>query len=158
LAAEKRPDVDFVYPVHLNPNVQKAARRMLGSTPNAKLIAPLPYVRFVEAMAGASAIVTDSGGVQEEAPSLGIPVLVLRKTTERPEAVEAGANRLVGTQPRDIEHALCAVLDARHDPNAQTIPRPNPFGDGNAAARVTQALLHFWERGDAPRKFLVEHT
>jgi UDP-N-acetylglucosamine 2-epimerase (non-hydrolysing) len=162
LAAEKRPDVDFVYPVHLNPNVQKAAARMLGSTPNAKLIAPLPYVRFVEAMARSSAIVTDSGGVQEEAPTLGIPVLVLRKTTERPEAVEVGANRLVGTQPGDIERALCGVLDqpaggplgaANH-----TIPHPNPFGDGNAAARIVQAILHFWGRGDAPGEFLVAET
>ena len=92
-AAQRKPDVDFVYPVHLNPHVQKAAALVLGDTPNAKLIAPLPYVRFVETMARASAIVTDSGGVQEEAPSLGIPVLVLRKTTERPEALEAGANR-----------------------------------------------------------------
>ena len=109
--AKRQPDVDFVYPVHLNPHVQKAAARVLGDTPNVKLMRRLPYVRFVETMARASAIVTDSGGVQEEAPSLGIPVLVLRKTTERPEALEAGANRLVGTQPADIERALCGVLD-----------------------------------------------
>jgi UDP-N-acetylglucosamine 2-epimerase (non-hydrolysing) len=166
LAAERRPDVDFVYPVHLNPNVQKAAGRMLGSTANAKLIAPLPYVRFVEAMARSSAIVTDSGGVQEEAPSLGIPVLVLRKTTERPEAVEAGANYLVGTQPAEIERALCSVLD-RPDVGGpwrtaggagHVAPRPNPFGDGNAAARIVQAVLHFWGRGDAPGEFLVAET
>jgi UDP-N-acetylglucosamine 2-epimerase len=166
LAAEKRPDVDFVYPVHLNPNVQKAAAKALGQTPNAKLIAPLPYIRFVEAMAGASAIVTDSGGVQEEAPSLGIPVLVLRKTTERPEAVEAGANQLIGTHPGDIERALCAVLDQRRGGNHRGMPgakehanvHPNPFGDGNAAARIVQAVLHFWGRGDAPGEFLVAET
>jgi UDP-N-acetylglucosamine 2-epimerase (non-hydrolysing) len=160
LAAEKRPDVDFVYPVHLNPKVQKAAARALGDVRNARLIAPLPYIRFVEEMARSSAIVTDSGGVQEEAPSLGIPVLVLRKTTERPEAVEAGANQLVGTHPHDIEQALYAVLDKHHTTAApgRTIPRPNPFGDGNAAARIVQAILHFWGREDAPGEFLVTET
>jgi UDP-N-acetylglucosamine 2-epimerase (non-hydrolysing) len=157
LAAEKCPDIDFVYPVHLNPNVQKAAARALGNVRNARLCAPLPYVRFVEEMARSSAIVTDSGGVQEEAPSLGVPVLVLRKTTERPEAVETGANQLVGTHPHDIEQALLGVLDQKHatPAPARTIPRPNPFGDGNAAARIVQAVLHFWGRGDAPGEFLV---
>jgi UDP-N-acetylglucosamine 2-epimerase (non-hydrolysing) len=158
LAAEKRPDIDFVYPVHLNPNVQKAAARTLGGISNAKLIAPLPYVRFVEAMARSSAIVTDSGGVQEEAPSLGIPVLVLRKTTERPEAVEAGANQLIGTHPNDIERALCTTLDRAGAAPGRTIPRPNPFGDGNAAARIVQAVLHFWGRAEAPGEFLVTET
>jgi UDP-N-acetylglucosamine 2-epimerase (non-hydrolysing) len=167
LAAEKRADVDFVYPVHLNPNVQKAARRVLGNTPNAKLVAPLPYVRFVESMARSSAIVTDSGGVQEEAPSLGIPVLVVRKTTERPEAVETGANHLVGTHPGDIERALCGVLDQYEDGRnpgrtpegvGHLIPFPNPFGDGNAAPRIVQAVLHFWGRGDAPGEFLATET
>jgi len=158
LAAQKRLDVDFVYPVHMNPRVQKAAERMLGNTPNVKLIAPLPYVRFIEAMARSSAIVTDSGGVQEEAPSLGIPVLVLRKTTERPEAIEAGANHLVGTHPADIERALSGVLDQNHDGRDHVIPRPNPFGDGNAAARIVQGVLHFWGRGDAPGEFLVAET
>jgi UDP-N-acetylglucosamine 2-epimerase (non-hydrolysing) len=157
-AAEKRPDVDFVYPVHLNPNVQRAAARALGATANAKLVAPLPYLRFVEAMAGASAIVSDSGGVQEEAPSLGIPVLVLRKTTERPEAVEAGANVLVGTHPDDIERALLAVLDKPRDGRGHAIPRPNPFGDGHAAQRIVQSVLHFWGRGDAPGEFLVQDS
>ena len=97
-AADRYPDVDFVYPVHLNPKVQKAAAWRSGDRQR-KLIEPLPYVQFVETMATASVIVTDSGGVQEEAPSLGIPVLVLRKTTERPEALEAGANPLMGTLP-----------------------------------------------------------
>jgi UDP-N-acetylglucosamine 2-epimerase (non-hydrolysing) len=152
-AADLHPDVDFVYPVHLNPKVQEAARRAFRGSKNARLIEPLPYVRFVKTMARASVIVTDSGGVQEEAPSLGIPVLVLRRTTERPEALESGANRLVGTEPDDIEEALCAALDRPGDECAPTIPRPNPFGDGRASDRIVQMLLHLAGQADAPEPF-----
>jgi UDP-N-acetylglucosamine 2-epimerase (non-hydrolysing) len=153
--ADRHPDVDFVYPVHLNPKVQEAARRALSGAANAVLCEPLPYVRFVKTMARASVIVTDSGGVQEEAPSLGIPVLVLRRTTERPEAVRTGKNRLVGTDPDDIEAALSAALDSPGDDAcAATLPRPNPFGDGRAAARIAQAVLHFFGAADAPEEFL----
>jgi UDP-N-acetylglucosamine 2-epimerase (non-hydrolysing) len=152
--ADRHPEVDFIYPVHLNPKVQEAAHRALAGAPNAVLSGPLPYVRFVRTMARASIIVTDSGGVQEEAPSLGIPVLVLRRTTERPEAVRAGLNSLVGTDPDDIEEALSAALASPRDTSAMTIPRPNPFGDGRASARVAQAVLHFFGAADAPEEFL----
>jgi UDP-N-acetylglucosamine 2-epimerase (non-hydrolysing) len=152
-AADSHPDVDFVYPVHLNPKVQDAAGRAFAGAKNARLIEPLPYVRFVKAMARASVIVTDSGGVQEEAPSLGIPVLVLRRTTERPEALESGANKLVGTDPEEIEHSLCALLDQPLNTRATTIPRPNPFGDGRASERIVQALLSLAGEAEAPDPF-----
>src|SRR5262249_4246870 len=141
-AADSHPDVDFIYPVHLNPKVQEAAKRAFAGANNAKLIEPLPYVRFVKAMAKASVIVTDSGGVQEEAPSLGIPVLVLRRTTERPEALETGANRLVGTELKDIEEALSQALDRPREMRALTLPRPSPFGDGRASERIAGTILH----------------
>jgi UDP-N-acetylglucosamine 2-epimerase (non-hydrolysing) len=152
-AADRHPDVDFVYPVHLNPKVQEAAGRAFAGAKNARLIEPLPYVRFVKTMARASVIVTDSGGVQEEAPSLGIPVLVLRRTTERPEALESGANRLVGTDPDRIEHSLCALLDQPVNGRAGTIPRPSPFGDGRACERIVQALLALAGEAQAPEPF-----
>ena len=104
-------------------------------------------------MARASVIVTDSGGVQEEAPSLGIPVLVLRRTTERPEALESGANRLVGTDPDRIEQSLCALLDQPVNGRAGTIPRPSPFGDGRACERIVQALLSLAGEAEAPEPF-----
>jgi UDP-N-acetylglucosamine 2-epimerase (non-hydrolysing) len=154
--ADRHPDVDFVYPVHLNPKVQEAARRALSGAANAVLSAPLPYLRFVKTMARASVIVTDSGGVQEEAPSLGIPVLVLRRTTERPEGIGAGKNRLVGTDPGEIEAALSAALDSPSDDAcAATLPRPNPFGDGRASTRIAQAVLHFFGAADAPEEFVA---
>jgi UDP-N-acetylglucosamine 2-epimerase (non-hydrolysing) len=153
-AADRYPDVDFVYPVHLNPKVQEAAKRAFGGAKNARLVEPLPYVRFVKTMASASVIVTDSGGVQEEAPSLGIPVLVLRRTTERPEALRSGANRLVGTDPYDIEHALCAALERPVNGRGSTIPRPSPFGDGHASARIVQAFLHLAGEAQAPDPFV----
>jgi UDP-N-acetylglucosamine 2-epimerase (non-hydrolysing) len=151
--AEQRPDVEFVYPVHLNPKVREAAQRVLGRTANVTLSDPLAYIPFVKTMAEARAIVTDSGGVQEEAPSLGVPVLVLRRTTERPEAVESGANRLVGTDPKDIEQALLGVLDQPPPPSPPEFPCPNPFGDGRASARIVQSLLHFSGRAEAPQEF-----
>jgi UDP-N-acetylglucosamine 2-epimerase (non-hydrolysing) len=152
-AADRNPDVDFIYPVHLNPKVQVAAKRAFCGAKNATLIEPLSYVRFVKTMARASVIVTDSGGVQEEAPSLGIPVLVLRKTTERPEALETGANRLIGTDPDDIEEALVAALERPIDGRALTIPRPNPFGDGCASARIAQSFLYLAGEAEAPEPF-----
>ncbi|HKQ70981.1 MAG TPA: UDP-N-acetylglucosamine 2-epimerase (non-hydrolyzing) [Polyangiaceae bacterium] len=159
-SAERHPEVRFVYPVHLNPNVRAAAHRWLGASPNIALVDPLAYVPFVQAMARASAIVTDSGGVQEEAPSLGVPVLVLRRTTERPEAVDAGHNVLVGTSAQEIERALAAVLDgaAKRKGAPRQWPCPNPFGDGRAAERIVQALLHFRGEGDAPEEFRAENS
>jgi UDP-N-acetylglucosamine 2-epimerase (non-hydrolysing) len=152
-AADRHPDVDFVYPVHLNPKVQQAARRAFAGARNARLIEPLPYVRFVKTMAQASVIVTDSGGIQEEAPSLGIPVLVLRRTTERPEALGTGANRLVGTDPQDIEQALSVALAEARGAASGTLPRPNPFGDGRASDRIARGLLHFAGLAEAPEAF-----
>jgi UDP-N-acetylglucosamine 2-epimerase (non-hydrolysing) len=157
-AADRHPEVDFIYPVHLNPKVQEAARKALGGASNAWLIEPLPYVRFVKMMAKASVVVTDSGGVQEEAPSLGIPVLVTRRTTERPEAVRAGMNQLVGTEPDEIEAALSAALakaESARDGRHRSIPCPSPFGDGKASARISQAVRHFFDVAEPPDEFFA---
>ena len=134
-----RGDVEVVYPVHLNPNVQQAARAVLGGHPAIHLIAPLDYLPFVHMMRRATLIVTDSGGVQEEAPSLGKPVLVTRDTTERPEAVAAGTVELVGT---DTERLLARATRLLDDPAAYAAMSfaHNPYGDGRAAARIVEAL------------------
>ena len=143
------PDVHFVYPVHLNPNVQSAVKTTLGSLvdtlPNIHLIAPLDYLPFVSLMQKAEVILTDSGGVQEEAPSLGKPVLVLRDTTERPEAVSAGNVKLVGTDSRRIFRETSAILK---DPSARlSMSRAvNPYGDGHAAARIADRCVAFLAR------------
>ncbi|MFC3612566.1 non-hydrolyzing UDP-N-acetylglucosamine 2-epimerase [Lutimaribacter marinistellae] len=128
-----------VYPVHLNPNVQDPVNRLLGEQPGIHLIEPQDYLPFVWLMRRAHLILTDSGGVQEEAPSLGIPVLVMRETTERPEAVEAGTVRLVGTDPAKIHAEAMRLLT---DPQAHaTMSRAlNPYGDGQAAQRIALAL------------------
>lgn len=139
---EARPDLRAVVPVHLNPVVQQAARRILGQHERVSLIAPLDYAPFVAQMKAATLILTDSGGVQEEAPSLGKPVLVLRTTTERPEAVEAGTVRLVGTQRDVIVREALSLLDdpAQYDKMANAV---NPYGDGKAAGRTVEAIRHF---------------
>ena len=140
LALAERGDVEVVYPVHLNPVVQQAARGLLGHHPAIHLIEPLDYLPFVNLMRRASLIVTDSGGVQEEAPSLGKPVLVTRDTTERPEAVEAGTVELVGTSTERLVERASRLLD---DPAAYAAMSfaHNPYGDGRAAARIVEALL-----------------
>jgi len=150
-SAEAHPSVDFIYPVHLNPGVQAPARRILGGTSNIHLVAPITYIPFVRLMARATAIVTDSGGIQEEAPTLGVPVFVLRKTTERPEGLAAGTNRLIGTAPADLERELGDLLASGPRPPV-TIPAPNPFGDGRAAERTRDAMLRFMEAANAPPK------
>ncbi|MBB5014459.1 non-hydrolyzing UDP-N-acetylglucosamine 2-epimerase [Rehaibacterium terrae] len=134
-----RGDVQIVYPVHLNPNVQEPVRRILSSVPNVYLIEPLDYLPFVYLMDRSTLILTDSGGVQEEAPSLGKPVLVMRNTTERPEAVEAGTVRLVGTDRHGIVREASRLLDdpAAHAAMAQA---HNPYGDGMAARRIRDLL------------------
>ncbi len=139
LALAERGDVEVVYPVHLNPVVQQAARSLLGHHPAIHLIEPLDYLPFVNLMRRASLIVTDSGGVQEEAPSLGKPVLVTRDTTERPEAVEAGTVELVGTSTERLVERASRLLD---DPAAYAAMSfaHNPYGDGRAAARIVEAL------------------
>lgn len=136
----ERPDVEVVYPVHLNPNVHGPVFRILGNSPNVQLLEPAPYVPFVGLMESAFLILTDSGGIQEEAPSLGKPVLVMREVTERPEAVEAGTVRLVGT---DVERIVSAVGELLDDPAAyQRMSRAhNPYGDGQAAGRIANILL-----------------
>ncbi len=135
----QRPDVQVVYPVHLNPNVEEPAQRLLGSVPNLHLIAPQDYLEFVYLMNKSHMIITDSGGVQEEAPALGKPVLVTRQTTERAEAVEAGTAKLVGTDEGAIIGSTNELLD---DPKVyQRMSRVvTPFGDGHAAERIVHAL------------------
>ena len=136
-----RGDVELIYPVHLNPAVQQVAQEWLGRHPRIHLIEPLDYLPFVNLMRRAYLIVTDSGGVQEEAPSLGKPVLVTRDTTERPEAVEAGTVHLVGT---DTEHLVARVSRLLDEPAAYAAVSfaHNPYGDGRAAGRIVEALLH----------------
>lgn len=133
-------EAQIVYPVHLNPNVQEPVRRLLGQEPDVHLIEPQDYLPFVWLMKQACIIITDSGGVQEEAPSLGKPVLVMRETTERPEAVEAGTVRLVGTDPARIcDEALRLLRDeGAHALMARAL---NPYGDGKAAQRIAAILV-----------------
>jgi UDP-N-acetylglucosamine 2-epimerase len=135
-----RGDVQIVYPVHLNPNVRQVAEAVLGSHDAIKLIAPLDYLPFVHLMRRADLIITDSGGVQEEAPSLGKPVLVTRDTTERPEAVEAGTVELVGTDTELLVARASRLLDDRAAYEGMSFAH-NPYGDGKAAARIVETLL-----------------
>ncbi len=140
LRLARRGDVEIVYPVHLNPNVQQAANAVLGGQPAIHLIPPLDYLPFVNLMRRAALIVTDSGGVQEEAPSLGKPVLVTRDTTERPEAVTAGTVLLVGTDPDQLVAQASRLLDNPAAYAAMSFAH-NPYGDGHAAARIVEAVL-----------------
>ncbi len=137
--AERHPDVAIVYPVHLNPNVQEPVRRHLGSLEGVYLTEPLDYLPFVALMKRAHLIVTDSGGVQEEAPSLGKPVLVMRDTTERPEGVRAGVARLVGPHTDRIVAAVEELLTDESSYRAMA-QKQNPYGDGHAAARIARVL------------------
>lgn len=136
----KYPEVDFVYPVHLNPNVCVPAREILSGYDNIHLMEPLEYVPFVYLMSRSHIILTDSGGIQEEAPSLGKPVLVMRNTTERPEAVEAGTVKLVGTDRKRIVEQVSMLLDS--DSAYEEMSRShNPYGDGGAACRIAEIVL-----------------
>lgn len=135
-----RDDVQIVYPVHLNPNVQRPVNNILGGIANVHLIAPLDYLPFVALMKRADLIITDSGGIQEEAPSLGKPVLVMREVTERPEAVEAGTVRLVGTDTELLVREATTLLDNTEAYNAMSRAH-NPYGDGLAASRIRDILL-----------------
>lgn len=149
-----RKDIQIVYPVHLNPNVQGPVNEHLGGLDNVHLIEPLDYLAFVRLMQRAHVILTDSGGVQEEAPSLGKPVLVMREVTERPEAVAAGTVRLVGTAPESIVSGVEALFDDellwRRASQAA-----NPYGDGKASSRIVDVLLgrpmHEFVVGKPPR-------
>lgn len=137
VAIAARGDVEVVYPVHLNPKVQATAQAVLADSPNVHLIEPQDYLPFIFLMRRAHIIVTDSGGIQEEAPGLGKPVLVTRDTTERPEAIDAGTARLVGTSTSALIDAIADLLDnsAAYDAMAQA---KNPFGDGRASQRILQ--------------------
>lgn len=139
--AAQNDDVQIVYPVHLNPNVSEPVNRILGHVDNVLLIEPQDYLPFVWLMNHAWLILTDSGGIQEEAPSLGKPVLVMRETTERPEAVKAGTVRLVGTNAQLIVQEVTHLL---HDDEAyQAMSRAhNPYVDGQACGRILHALKH----------------
>ncbi|NQV83304.1 MAG: UDP-N-acetylglucosamine 2-epimerase (non-hydrolyzing) [Rhodospirillales bacterium] len=135
-----RDDVEIVYPVHLNPNVTEPVHRILGDCANIHLMEPLEYLPFVYLMERAHLVLTDSGGIQEEAPSLGKPVLVMRDVTERPEAVTAGTVKLVGTDTNTIIRECTRLLD--DEETYQTMSRAhNPYGDGDAAGRIVQELM-----------------
>ncbi|MBL6755189.1 MAG: UDP-N-acetylglucosamine 2-epimerase (non-hydrolyzing) [Planctomycetes bacterium] len=146
----RTPDVEIVYPVHLNPNVQEPVHRILGSLPNVHLIAPQEYLPFLFLMDRAHLIITDSGGIQEEAPSLGKPVLVMRDTTERPEAVEAGTVRLVGTDTKVIVDAARTLLEDEDEYRSMSFAH-NPYGDGAASQRIADALAAAIEGAGAAR-------
>lgn len=139
--AKRYPDIDIVYPVHLNPAVQEPVNRILSAVANVHLIPPQDYLPFVSLMSRAHVILTDSGGIQEEAPSLGKPVLVMRDTTERPEAVEAGTVKLVGTQSESIvEDVSRLVTDS--EAWSQMSRAHNPYGDGQASRRIADILAN----------------
>ena len=137
--AINNPDIDIVYPVHLNPNVQKPVREILSNTPNVYLIDPLQYESFIYMMNKSYFIITDSGGVQEEAPSLGKPVLVMRDTTERPEAVEAGTVKLVGTDKEAIIKEAQKLLDDKVAYEKMSKAH-NPYGDGKACEKIVEFI------------------
>jgi len=141
----RRDDVQIIYPVHPNPNVTDPVNRLLGTLPNVHLIEPLGYVPFVDLMRRAYLLITDSGGVQEEGPSLGKPILVLREKTERPEAVEAGTVRLVGTDEERIVSEAEKLLDSAEEHSSMTRVH-NPYGDGHASERILALIRSFFNR------------
>ena len=147
--AKKYTDVDFVYPMHLNPNVRKPIKEIFGdidshqgkAADNIYFIEPLDYLPFVFLMGKSHLLLTDSGGVQEEAPGLGKPVLIMRDTTERPEAVEAGTVALVGTDRQCIVNKVSSLLDDESIYRAMSKAR-NPYGDGKACSRIVDIFRH----------------
>ncbi len=149
ILARRFPQVEFLYPVHLNPNVREPVHRVLAGQPNVRLAEPVPYPEFVWLMDRSTLILTDSGGVQEEAPSLRKPVLVMRETTERPEALDAGAVELVSTDVfRIVERSSLLLTDKAAYSLHQT--DRNPYGDGRAAARIVELMLRQgWQRATA---------
>lgn len=139
-----RPDVQIVYPVHLNPQVKGPVEAALGARANVYLLPPLDYLPFVYLMTKAHLILTDSGGIQEEAPSLGKPVLVMRDRTERPEAIAAGTVRLIGTERADIVSHVTQLLDDQSAYDAMRFAH-NPYGDGQSSARIVTAIRLWWQ-------------
>ena len=148
--ATGRPDVSFVYPVHLNPRVRGVVHERLTGLANVKLLPPLDYAPFVRLLDRCTLVITDSGGIQEEAPSLGKPVLVTREVTERPEAVDRGTVILVGTDRERIVHEVGRLLDNREHFQRMTEAH-NPYGDGQASARILAALTAAERAGDFAR-------
>ena len=147
------PDLLVLYPVHLNPNVQRTVQPILDGHEGIRLVDPLPYETFVEAMARSYLIITDSGGVQEEAPSLGKPVLVFRKVTERGEGVAACGAKLVGLSRERLVEEASLLLDNETASRAMTRNR-DLYGDGQASRRIVQAILHRFGRSDRPDRFV----
>ncbi len=139
----RRGDVQVVYPVHRNPNVMDPVNRILGKMPNVILTEPLDYVSFVDLMRRAHLLITDSGGIQEEGPSLGKPILVMREKTERPEAVEAGTVKLVGTDPGRILDEACFLLDNQKEYERRARVH-NPYGNGRASERIGDSISSFF--------------
>ena len=151
--SEKYPDVNFVYPVHLSPYVRETAEKFLGGNERIHLIAPLAVDEMHNLMARCYLVMTDSGGLQEEAPGLGKPVLVLRRETERPEAIEAGTVKLAGVEEENIFAMACELFD-NADAYAQMAHAVNPYGDGKTSQRIVQAIeQYFGRRDDAPARF-----
>lgn len=142
-ASYETQKIQWVFPVHLNPNVRRTVMESLQNQPMVKLLEPLDYQWLVQLMKHSRLILTDSGGIQEEAPSLGVPVLVLRSITERPEGVESGQARLVGWHRDDIIRETCLELDAPKGSRFDVQPHWNPYGDGLAGIRIADALLGF---------------
>lgn len=137
--ADRRPELQVLYPVHPNPNVLEPARQALSGHPRIHLTEPLGYLDLVKALSRARLILTDSGGIQEEAPTFGVPVLVLREVTERPEGVEAGVARLVGTRKKSILTATDEILESEAVGGSGLIPS-NPYGDGRAGERIADIV------------------
>ena len=148
--AQNKPDVEFVYPVHFNPNVRGPVNKILNGITNVHIIEPLDYEPFVYAMDRSHIILTDSGGVQEEAPSLGKPVLVMRDTTERPEALKAGTVRLVGTDRRKIVGGVTKLLDDAGEYSSMSRAH-NPYGDGKASQRIVRIFEENLQKSSAAK-------
>jgi UDP-N-acetylglucosamine 2-epimerase (non-hydrolysing) len=151
---ETIPETTFIFPIHLNPLVRKIFREALGKVPQVVFTEPLPYQPFVHLMKAVDVVITDSGGIQEEAPTLGKPVLVMRDTTERPEGIEAGTARLVGTDDEVIAGQLLMLLtdEAEFRKMANAV---NPYGDGRAAIRIADHLEHHFGLREKPAEEFV---
>ncbi len=149
------PDIQIVYPVHLNPNVRNTVFNILAHRDRIHLLDPLPYEPFVEAMAKAYLIITDSGGIQEEGPSLRKPILVFRKVTERPEGLTTGGVKLVGLKRESVVREASRLLEDS-EAYQKMAATHNPYGDGNAAQRIVQAILHYFNLGERPEGFRCE--
>jgi UDP-N-acetylglucosamine 2-epimerase len=152
------PYVYMIYPVHLNPNVQKSAKSALGNHPRIHLIPPIDYLDLVHLLEKAYMVVTDSGGIQEEAPALGKPVMVLRKVTERPEAVAAGTARVIGVDEQEVYRGLKELLDDKKVYNRMA-NAVNPYGDGKVTPRILDAIRYHFKVGNKrPDEFMGDRA